>query len=111
MTPLFAHSTRRAATSPSGPPSSVQIDGLQPRRLHTRRDGRLSSAAAEQRPVALKFQVLPQPRGRVARGLGRKKVSRVVHSVADLDDEVAAWLREAYRVGEQKHLGGGPNGG
>jgi hypothetical protein len=32
-------------------------------------------------------------------------------SVAELDDEVMGWLREAYAVGEQKHLGGGPNGG
>jgi hypothetical protein len=26
-------------------------------------------------------------------------------SVAELDSEVAAWLAEAYRVGEQRHLG------
>jgi hypothetical protein len=25
-------------------------------------------------------------------------------SIAELDDEVAAWLAEAYRVGEQRHL-------
>jgi hypothetical protein len=27
-----------------------------------------------------------------------------VHSPDELDDEVASWLREAYAVGEQKHL-------
>ena len=27
-----------------------------------------------------------------------------IQAPADLDAEVAAWLREAYRVGEQKHL-------
>ncbi len=27
-----------------------------------------------------------------------------IRSVEDLDDEVAGWLREAYEVGEQKHL-------
>jgi len=27
-----------------------------------------------------------------------------IQSLDDLDDEVAAWLREAYAVGEQKHL-------
>jgi hypothetical protein len=27
-----------------------------------------------------------------------------IQSVAELDDEVASWLQEAYRVGEQKHL-------
>jgi uncharacterized protein DUF5655 len=27
-----------------------------------------------------------------------------IDSVADLDDEFAAWTREAYAVGEQKHL-------
>jgi hypothetical protein len=26
-------------------------------------------------------------------------------SLAEVDDEVAAWLAEAYRVGEQRHLG------
>lgn len=28
-----------------------------------------------------------------------------VNSLADLDDEFASWVREAYAVGEQKHLG------
>jgi hypothetical protein len=28
------------------------------------------------------------------------------HSVPEVDDEVMAWLREAYGVGEQRHLGG-----
>jgi hypothetical protein len=27
-----------------------------------------------------------------------------LHSKAEVDDEVADWLREAYAVGEQKHL-------
>ena len=27
-----------------------------------------------------------------------------VDGLADLDDEFAAWIREAYAVGEQKHL-------
>jgi len=27
-----------------------------------------------------------------------------IHSVEELDDEVADWLKEAYKVGEQKHL-------
>jgi Domain of unknown function (DUF5655) len=27
-----------------------------------------------------------------------------INSVAELDDEFAAWIREAYAVGEQKHL-------
>ena len=27
-----------------------------------------------------------------------------LNSLADLDDEFAAWIREAYAVGEQKHL-------
>jgi len=27
-----------------------------------------------------------------------------IHSPEELDDEVLAWLREAYRVGQQKHL-------
>ena len=27
-----------------------------------------------------------------------------VDSLAELDDEFAAWIREAYAVGEQKHL-------
>ena len=26
-----------------------------------------------------------------------------IHSVEELDDEVADWLKEAYKVGEQKH--------
>jgi hypothetical protein len=27
-----------------------------------------------------------------------------LHSKAEVDDEVVDWLREAYAVGEQKHL-------
>ena len=27
-----------------------------------------------------------------------------IDSLAELDDEFAAWVREAYAVGEQKHL-------
>jgi len=27
-----------------------------------------------------------------------------IRSVEELDDEVASWLQEAYKVGEQKHL-------
>jgi hypothetical protein len=29
-----------------------------------------------------------------------------VEDVADLDDEFMTWVREAYAVGEQKHLAG-----
>jgi hypothetical protein len=30
-----------------------------------------------------------------------------ITSLDELDDEVAAWIAEAYRVGEQRHLAGG----
>jgi hypothetical protein len=30
-----------------------------------------------------------------------------ISSLDELDDEVAAWIAEAYRVGEQRHLAGG----
>lgn len=31
-----------------------------------------------------------------------------LNSLTDLDDEFAAWIREAYAVGEQKHLARNP---
>jgi hypothetical protein len=39
------------------------------------------------------------------RALFDRVVALILTDTTDLDDEVRAWLAEAYAVGEQKHLG------
>jgi hypothetical protein len=49
---------------------------------------------------------LPSPRFRRIEVFSARNVLHAfrLHAPAEVDDEVAAWLAEAYRVGAQEHL-------